>query len=157
MWGRIHFREYIFFSYEYRVFEISTFCTLTGSFRLQNGLNLHCRLWLVVNVQKDACFGLSLSLCTIFNVCSQISETRNNSVSSRISGFECFPVWCTKLFTRTQWTDWIWLKNIFSRKQFVFTFYVFCPKNSSQSKNHLKCGQTKVHEHAIILLLNAVN
>ena len=29
---------------------------------------------LVVKVQKDACFGLSWSLCAIFKICSQISE-----------------------------------------------------------------------------------
>ena len=29
---------------------------------------------LVVNVQKDACFGLSWPRCAIFKICSQISE-----------------------------------------------------------------------------------
>ena len=29
---------------------------------------------LVVNVQKDACFGLSLTLWTIFQICSQFSK-----------------------------------------------------------------------------------
>ena len=29
---------------------------------------------LVINVQKDACFGLSLRLCTIFEICSQFSK-----------------------------------------------------------------------------------
>ena len=28
----------------------------------------------MVNVQKDACFGLSLTLCTILKVCSQFSK-----------------------------------------------------------------------------------
>ena len=49
---------------------------------------------LVVHVQKDACFGLILTLCTIFKSSSQFSENaifflenRKNFVSSKMSTF----------------------------------------------------------------------
>ena len=49
-------------------------CKMGGSFRLQNGLNLLCRIWPSGQRSKDACFGLSLTLSTIFKVYSQFWE-----------------------------------------------------------------------------------
>ena len=67
-------------------------CKNGENFLLQKGLNYD----LVVNVQKDACFGFSWRLCTIFKICGQFSEIANfeknprNSVSSKISFYWVF-------------------------------------------------------------------
>ena len=45
-----------------------------GNFRLQNGLNLLCRVWPSGQRPKDPCLCVSLTLCMIFKICSQFSE-----------------------------------------------------------------------------------
>ena len=90
-------------------------CQMGGHFRLQNGLNLLCRYGLVVNVQKDACFGLSCTLCTIFKICSLFSEIATFKKFVKILSrqkmqlfqfffffFLFFSVWCTTVFTCTR-------------------------------------------------------
>ena len=71
----------IFFSHKYRVIEISKFCH--SNRMCEKGVESSvCKMdWtcsvgngLVINVQKDTCFGLGLTLCTIFNIFSQFSE-----------------------------------------------------------------------------------
>ena len=63
---------------------------------------------LVVHIQKDMFFGLSLMLCMIFKISNQFSE---NVIfekfikilsSQKLQFFECFSVWCTMQFTCTQ-------------------------------------------------------
>ena len=68
---------------------------MDGNFRLQNRLNLLCRVWPSGQCPKDACFGLSLTLCTIFKICSQFLENaifrnRKNSISSNVLTLRAF-------------------------------------------------------------------
>ena len=85
-----------FSSHEYRVIEISKFCSQNGSVR--NGWKfpvakwneLALRVWPSSQRPKNAWLGLSLTLCTIFKICSQFSkcnflENRKISVSSKIT------------------------------------------------------------------------
>ena len=89
----------------------------------------------MANVQKDACFGLSLTRCTIFKICSQFlkiaifSENRKNSFSSKVSVFLMFSV--VHLAVHTQFTRTNELvENLVYDKKFSKTmrFYVFAPK-----------------------------
>ena len=67
---------------------------------------------LLVNVQKDEWIGLSCTLCTIFKICSQfleiviIEKIVKIPFLQKSEIFKCFIVWCTYLFTCTQWTCW---------------------------------------------------
>ena len=95
------------FAHEYRVIGILNFSLKPkmwetgGNFRLQNGLNYG----LVVNIQKGAIFRLSLKLCMIFKICSQLSENAIFEKFIKILSLQklqlvkCFSVCCTKLFT----------------------------------------------------------
>ena len=76
-------------------------CKMCGNFRLQMDWTCSVGYGLVVNVQKDACFGLSWTLCTSVKICSQFSEIAifekivKVPFLQKCQCFECFSVWGT--------------------------------------------------------------
>ena len=140
-WAQKHFLEYFF--HEYPIIKISKFCTQTGSVR--NGQKFlvadwTCSVWygLVGHVKKDACFGLNLTLCTIFKICSKFSEkNRKTSVSSEISTFWVF-FSLVHQAVHMHTMNWLktWLKNCVPEKNAFFTFFV--PKTKHYQNKHIK-------------------
>ena len=122
-------------------------CIQTGS--VWNGWKFAVAKWteliscsvgysLVVHVQKGACFGLSLTLCTIFKICRHFFgngdfwEIRKNSVSTE---FATFWVLFNLMHHAVHMHAKNWLKSLlkkdFSRKK---AFWHFLPQKPSVSK-----------------------
>ena len=104
-----------------------------------------CSVWyvLVVNVKKDACFGLSWPLCTIFKICSQFSEIAIFEKIVKVPGFfknvsflsdfQCGTPSCSHAHNKL-------VENLVNENTFLkkCVFYVFGPKNLTLPNNHFK-------------------
>ena len=103
-------------------------CEMGGNFRLQNRLNLLCRVEPCVPCPKKTHSGLNLKPHTIFKICNQFSERVffleicKNCVSSAVSTFLVFfsLVDHTVHIYTIRWLK-IWLKTV-SPKKCVFMF-----------------------------------
>ena len=82
----------------------------------------------VVHVQKDACFGLSLKLCTIFKICSQFSEKAIFEKLVKFLSAQKFQLFSYVYHAvHMHAMNWfkIWLKRIFPEKiKCVFFLFV---------------------------------
>ena len=108
-------------------------------------MNLTCSVGysLLVHVQKDEVFGLSLTLCTIFKYCSQFSENASfekfvkNSFSSEIATFWVF-FSLVRHAVNMHTVKWlkIWLKKtFFLEKNAVLRFIASKTKQYQTSIN----------------------
>ena len=103
----------------------------------------------MANVQKDACFGLSLTLCTIFKICSQFLKIANFEKIVKIPFlqkcqlFGCFSVWYTYLFTSHKEL----VKNLVNNSNFLRKKNAFLCFLRKKKTKHLV-----VHTHTMNLL-----